>query len=200
MKNLSVVVIAGALLLAGASLAGAQMVGWTVQSAAGATQVAGATVSLAQAQAGECTAVGPPAPVTPGANLALSFRYTAENLAARDPYAPSYAELTVVVTWYTQDGKDVDERLLSLGFPPVKRVWVVAKSSATPVLIADNLIVPDRAATARVSFNLTQSVAIGTGQAAAVVHPAKVQFSAVTLAPGQSTTWRVRLQLFVPGA
>jgi hypothetical protein len=185
MKNRGVLLLAGILLLAGATLARAQMAGWTVQSSTGSTPAPGDTVTLAQAQAGQCTALGPPVPVTPGADLALSFRYTGENLAARDPYAPSYAELTVTVTWIDPAGKDVDERLLALGFPPVKRVWVLAKSSATPVQIADNLIAPDRAATARVSFTLTQAVAIGTGQAAAVVHPVQVQISAVTLAPGQ---------------
>lgn len=166
----------------------AQLAGWQVKQGDEVTNVPETSVTL-QAKAGSITAAGPAVPVKAGANLALAFKYSAEYLIGRNGTSADYTELTVMVTWYNEAGKDVDEKLLSMGNPPVKRVWVLTKNSATPLEVADNLIAPSNAKTAQVSFML---------QLVGDVHPANVQVSDVTLSEGQIATKGIDLPVSGP--
>ena len=153
----------------------AQMDKWTVQGA----DIAGTSVTLEQAKEGSRVAVGPQVTAKSGESMALSFKYKAEGLMRRidgSGLTPSdITEIVVTVTWFNAAGKDVDERLLSLGFPPTKRVWTFSKNGELEV--ADNLVPPELAESARVSFALTRT---GAGPAG------KATVSDVRLASGQT--------------
>lgn len=173
MHKIARLLAAGLALAAWGATGHAQMTGWGVRSGAAApVTTPGGVVSLALDKEGMCVATGPQVTVKPGESMVLSFKYGAENLRQSDGIDAT--ELGVTVTWYNAEGKDIDERLLALGFPPKKRLWTFDKNGELSV--ADNVMPPELSSSAKVSFALRR---LGVGM------PAKATISNVTLVPGQ---------------
>ena len=146
---------------------------WSFEKGPGEASAAAEQVSLHLKVPGTVSATAVDIPVKAGSQMALSFQYTSQGLSRGIPFE-------VVVRWYDATGVDVDQERLALGFPPVVKTWTFSQNARESIPVSDNLSVPDRAVTAR----LTVSLSIPPDEKD-IRGGASVKLTSLTLSPGE---------------